>query len=171
MPKGAAPMTSIPPDPGRFQKQLEAMMEIAWDVSSTLHVDALLPRIMEKVTQIMKADRSTFFSVDRSRGELWSKVIQGNQPTEIRLKVGEGIAGWAAQTGSTVNLQDAYEDSRFDQTWDLQSGYRTRSLLCVPILDRELNVIAVIQCLNKQSNRAFGDEDEELLRSIGWQNE
>ncbi len=165
----ARPLTSLPPDPGRFQKQLEAMMEIAWDVSSTLHVDALLPRIMEKVTDIMKADRSTFYSVDRSRGELWSKVIQGVEPTEIRLKVGEGIAGWAAQTGTTVNLEDAYEDSRFDRTWDKQSGYRTRSLLCVPILDRELNVIAVIQCLNKKGSRAFGDEDEELLRSIGSQ--
>lgn len=166
-PSGAGP--SAPPDPSRFQKQLEAIMDISWAVSSTLHVGELLPRIMEKVTELMKADRSTFFSVDRARGELWSKVLQGSEPHEIRLRVGDGIAGWAAQTGQVVNLEDAYDDPRFDQTWDRQSGYRTRSLLCVPILDREMNVIAVIQCLNKQGRRRFYEEDEELLRCIGGQ--
>lgn len=168
---GARP--SLQPDPRRYEKQLAAMMEVAWAVRSTLHVDTLLPRIMETVTEIMKADRSTFFMVDAARGELWSKVVQGQEATEIRLHIGEGIAGWVAQSGEAVNLADAYDDTRFDRTWDEKSGYRTRSLLCVPILDREQKVIAVIQCLNKTGSRgatrSFDEEDEELLRCIGGQ--
>jgi len=146
-------------------------MEIAWTLRSTLQVDSLLPQIMEKVTALMRADRSTFFIVDQARGELWSKVLQlaGEQPREIRLRIGDGLAGWAAQTGQTVNLVDAYDDPRFDRTWDIKSGYRTQSLLCVPIYDREQRVIAVIQCLNKIERRRFDTEDEELLRCIGAQ--
>jgi signal transduction histidine kinase len=67
-----------------------------------------------------------------------------------------------------VRLDDAYEDARFDRSWDEQSGYRTRSLLCVPVFDRELRVVAVIQCLNKQG-RSFDLEDEELLRCVSGQ--
>jgi len=162
---------SVPPDPARHEKQLHAVMEIAWTLRSTLQVDSLLPQIMDTVTALMRADRSTFFIVDQSRGELWSKVLQlaGEQPREIRLRIGDGLAGWVAQTGQVLNLADAYEDSRFDRTWDIKSGYRTRSLLCMPIHDREQRVIAVIQCLNKAERRSFDTEDEELLRCIGAQ--
>jgi signal transduction histidine kinase len=159
----------LPPDPARYQKQLAAIMEIAWAVSSTLNMDALIPRVMEKVTEIIKADRSTFFVVDRERNLLWSKVVQGGVPSEIRLGIGEGIAGWVAETGQSVNLLDAYADARFNRSWDEQSGYRTRSLLCVPVYDRSMRVVAAIQCLNKQGRRGFDDEDEELLRCVSGQ--
>ena len=161
--------TSMPPDPSRYQKQLAAIMDIAWSVSSTLNVDALIPRVMQKVTEIIKADRSTFFVVDRTRNLLWSKVVQGGVPSEIRLGVGEGIAGWVAQTGQSVNLLDAYEDPRFNRSWDEESGYRTRSLLCVPVYDRSMSVVAAIQCLNKKARRGFDEEDEELLRCVSGQ--
>src|SRR5688500_7014964 len=133
---------SVPPDPARHEKQLHAVMEIAWTLRSTLEIDSLLPTIMEKVTALMRADRSTFFVVDAARGELWSKVLQaaGQLPREIRLRIGDGLAGWVAQTGQNVNLVDADADPRFDRTWDIQSGYRTQSLLCVPIYDREQRV-------------------------------
>jgi signal transduction histidine kinase/putative methionine-R-sulfoxide reductase with GAF domain len=162
-------LVSLPPDPERFQKQLEALKEISSDISSAQEVDAILPLIMAKVTQLMKADRSTFFVVDPERNGLWSKVLQGEQSVVIRLRVGDGIAGWVAQTAQVVNLADAHTDERFDRTWDQNSGYRTRSLVCMPILDRELRVIAVIQCLNKQGRRRFNEEDEELLHCIGGQ--
>jgi signal transduction histidine kinase/putative methionine-R-sulfoxide reductase with GAF domain len=163
------PELSLPPDPDRFQKQLEALKEISWDISSAQEVDAILPKIMKKVTQLMKADRSTFYIVDAQRGELWSKVLEGEQAVTIRLRVGEGIAGWVAQTAQVLNLEDAHADARFDRSWDQSSGYRTKSLLCMPILNRELRVIAVIQCLNKQDRRRFNEEDEELLHCIGGQ--
>ena len=164
------PLTlSLPPDPARYEKQLHAIMEIAWAVSSTLHVDLLLPRIIQKVTEIIKAERATFFIVDRDKGELWSKFVQGGQRAEVRLKVGEGVAGWVAQTGKVLNLSDPYADPRFDRNWDERSGYRTRSLVCVPVYDREMSVVGAIQCLNKQGRRRFDEEDEELLRCVSGQ--
>jgi signal transduction histidine kinase/putative methionine-R-sulfoxide reductase with GAF domain len=159
---------SLAPDPDRPARQLEAIMDIAWAISRNLEIDSLLPQIMERVTAIMRADRSTFFVVDRARGELWSKVLQGGRPHDIRLHIGDGLAGWAAQTGQIVNLRDAYDDPRFDRSWDERSGYRTRSLLCVPIVDRDQQILAVIQCLNKQG-RSFDEEDEQLLSCIGGQ--
>jgi len=162
-------ISSLPPDPSRHHKQLQAIMEIAWAVSSTLHVDLLLPRIIQKVSEIIKAERSTFFVVERAKNELWSKVVQGGQPEEIRLRIGEGVAGWVAQTGQVLNLADPYSDPRFDSKWDTQSGYRTRTLLCVPVYDRNMSVLAVIQCLNKQGRRRFDEEDEELLRCVSGQ--
>ncbi|HEX7480490.1 MAG TPA: GAF domain-containing sensor histidine kinase [Polyangiales bacterium] len=152
----------------RLRRELEAVMDIARAVSSSLDIEELLPRIVERTTQLMNADRSTLFIVDEARGELWSKVIQGERPQRIQLRVGEGIAGWVAQHGHAVNLIDAYGDARFDKTWDEKSGYRTRSLLCVPIRNKEGRVVAVIQCLNKQQ-RAFDVEDELLLQCIGGQ--
>ena len=168
---GAPPayVPSLPPDPTRYEKQLDAIMDIAWSLSSTLNFDALLPAVMERVTALIAAERSTVFIVDRAKRELWSKVLQGGVPAEIRLRFGEGIAGWVAESGESVNLLDAYEDPRFNRSYDIKSGYRTRSLLCVPILDRKHQVTAVIQCLNKQRRRGFDAEDEELLRCISGQ--
>lgn len=158
----------MPPDPERHERQLEAVLDIAWAISSPMRMDALLPLIMKHVTAVMDADRSTFFVVDAARGELWSKVLQGEAVVEIRLPVGEGLAGWVAAHGEIINLRDAYTDPRFDRSWDQATGYRTRSLLCVPIPDRDGNVIAVIQCLNKRG-RSFHAEDEALLSAIGRQ--
>jgi signal transduction histidine kinase/putative methionine-R-sulfoxide reductase with GAF domain len=161
-------VTRTEPPVVRLRRELEAIMDISRAVSTSLHIDDLLPRIMERTTQLMKADRSTFFIVDRKQGELWSKVIQGHTPEEIRLRIGDGIAGWVAASGQSLNLPDAYDDARFDRTWDEKSGYRTRSLLCVPIRNKENLVVAVIQCLNKE-RRAFDADDELLLACIGGQ--
>lgn len=164
----AAVIPSMPPDPARHERQLEAVLDIAWAISSTMSIEALLPLIMDLVTDIIDADRSTFFVVDGERQQLWSKVVQGQEVKEIRLSIGDGIAGWVAAHGDIINLKDAYTDARFDRSWDEISGYRTRSLLCVPIPDRDGGVIAVIQCLNKRG-RSFDAEDEALLSSIGRQ--
>jgi len=159
---------SLPPDPARYEKQLEAVLDIAWAISSTMSVNSLLPLIMDLVTDIIDADRSTFFILDQEDGELWSKVLQGAEMREIRLKVGDGLSGWCAQHGEIINLKDAYDDPRFDRTWDEATGYRTKSLVCVPIPDRDGMVIAVIQCLNKKG-RSFDEEDQALLSAIGRQ--
>ena len=170
-PPGKAPAVnlSLPPDPERHRQQLQAVMDVAWAVSSTMHIDALLPLIMDRVQETIKAERSTFYVVDPNTGELWSKVLHGEQPKEIRLPKASGIAGWVADNAQAVNLPDAYEDPRFDRSWDDASGFRTRSLMCVPILNKDREVIAVIQCLNKQGRQAFDREDEELLGCIGGQ--
>ncbi len=165
-----APVSVVSAEPAlvRVRRELDAIIDISRAVSSTLHIDALLLRIMERTTDLMQADRSTLFVVDAEKGELWSKVMQGNEPHTITLRIGDGIAGWVAEHNQGMKLDDVYTDARFDKTWDEKSGYRTRSLLCVPITDKDGDVVAVIQCLNKRG-RGFDAEDEHLLACIGTQ--
>ena len=81
------------------QKKLVLVREIGQALSSALDLDRLLSLIMEKITILMEADRSTLYLFSDDGRELWSKVLQGGEILEIRLKVGEGIAGWVAASG------------------------------------------------------------------------
>jgi len=147
------------------QKKLSLVQEISRALSSGLDLDQLLGLIMEKVTILMEADRSTLYLLTDDRKELWSKVVQGGELHEIRLKVGEGIAGWVAASGETVNIPDAYIDKRFQPAVDLRSGYRTRSILCAPMRNSLGSIVGVAQVLNKSGGPFTGD-DEELLFAL-----
>ena len=89
----------------------------------------------------------------------------------MRIPVGSGIAGAAAQTGQTIRIDDAYADPRFNPDVDKQSGYRTRSILSLPVKDRSGHVFAVAQLLNRRDGKPFDDSDEkkfsEFIQSIG----
>jgi HD-GYP domain-containing protein (c-di-GMP phosphodiesterase class II) len=148
--------------------KLTALLDIGKAMVAERDLDRLLPLIMGEVTKVMEADRSSLFLVDRERGEIWSKIAQGLEVREIRVKVGTGIAGFVAATGRVVNITDAYADPRFDRSTDLQTGYRTRSILAVPMINKPGEVIGVIQVLNKRDG-VFGDEDIELLRALSGQ--
>ncbi len=149
-------------------KKVTLVQEIAQALTSTRDLDALLSLIMEKITILMEADRSTLYLLSDDGKQLWSKVTQGGAVFEIRLGVGEGIAGWVAKSGETVNIPDAYVDDRFYPKVDLRSGYRTRSILCMPMLNREGTTVGVIQVLNKTGG-PFTAEDEVLCGALASQ--
>jgi signal transduction histidine kinase len=130
-----------------------------------LDIDEILHLVVGKITELMDADRSTLYVMDESGTELWTKVLQADEIKEIRLKLGEGIAGWVAKTGETVNIEDAYQDDRFHPEVDQRSGYRTRSILCTPMKDTHGKIIGVVQVLNKKGG-IFTEEDEELLVAL-----
>ncbi|MFH1132418.1 MAG: GAF domain-containing sensor histidine kinase [Pseudomonadota bacterium] len=150
------------------REKFRSIQEIARAVGSTFDLEDLLHLVVGKITEMMKADRSTLYVMDESRTGLWTKVLQANELREIRLKVGEGIAGWVAKTGKTANIEDAYQDPRFSRQTDQLSGYRTQSILCVPMNDNLGNIIGVIQVLNKIGG-VFTADDEELLKALASQ--
>lgn len=150
------------------EKKLALVQEIGQALSSVLDLDRLLSLIMEKITILMEADRSTLYLFSDDGKELWSKVVQGGEVLEIRLKVGEGIAGWVAASGETVNIPDAYNDKRFQPAVDLRSGYRTKSILCMPMRNNLGSIIGVVQVLNKRGG-PFTAEDESLLAALASQ--
>lgn len=150
------------------ENRIACIQEIGVAMGSTLELDDLLHIIMEKITVLMEADRSTLFLMDDDGRYLWSKVIQGSQINEIRLKVGEGIAGWVGQSGKSVNIRDAYRDPRFNAEIDLKTGYQTRSILCQPIRNQNRKIIGVIQVLNRRTGH-FTVEDENLLSALAAQ--
>ncbi|MBI2894127.1 MAG: GAF domain-containing protein [Deltaproteobacteria bacterium] len=148
--------------------RLRAIGEVGVALGSTHDLDELLTLILTKITRVMEADRSTLYLLDEDGRELYSKVIQGHQMTEIRLPIGEGIAGWVASTGQSINIRDAYKDQRFDPEWDRQTGYVTRSILCAPMKNHAGRTTGVIQVLNKASG-CFDEEDERLLAALAGQ--
>lgn len=150
------------------RKKLRLVQDIASAISSSLDLDRLLALIMEKVRELMQADRATLFLVSEDGTELWSKILDGGESQEIRLTVGEGIAGWVASSGEVVNIADAYIDERFQPAVDLRSGYRTKSILCVAMRDTTGEITGVMQLLNKEDGPFLG-EDEELLRALSGQ--
>jgi len=142
------------------------LLDVMRSLSTELEIDQLLKSIVAKTTEVMQADRSTLFLVDRASNTLWSKVAEGTG--EVRIPIGVGIAGYVAETGETVNIPDAYEDPRFNPEFDRQTGFRTHSILCMPMRDAEGTTVGVLQVLNKRDG-AFTSEDEDLLSAIGSQ--
>jgi putative ABC transport system ATP-binding protein len=136
------------------------------DSASHQVVEGLVSQVLEAVTlkirDLLAADRGTIFVIDHARGMLWSKIAHhpGKAPLDIRIPVTRGLAGYVARTGEDVNIADAYADPRFDPTTDTETGYRTKSLLCMPIRDRQQKIFAVAQLLNKQGNTGFTAADQ-----------
>ncbi len=141
------------------------IQEIALALSSTLDLDRILTLIMEKSTLLMGAERTTLFLIDKQKQEIWSKIIQGPEIQEIRLPLGEGLAGWVAQHGETINTDDPYQDHRFHYSIDKKSGFKTKSILCNPVFNSKQEIIGVIQVLNKKTG-PFDKDDEKLLTTL-----
>ena len=153
---------------GRAESRCRAVLEVGCSLTTVHDLDELLALVVDLVTKLTDADRSTIFLIDRDRGELWSKLAQGVKTLEIRLPLGKGFAGWVAKTGKTVNLKDAYQDKRFNVAVDQATGYRTRSVVCTPMRNKQGEVLGVIQTLNKRGGH-FTPEDERLLEAISSQ--
>jgi phosphoserine phosphatase RsbU/P len=145
--------------------ELSTIVEASKRLNSTLDLAELLNIILQLTTRHTGAERGTVFLVDHETKEIWSLVGMGLDQHEIRLPLSRGIAGWVAQHGETVNLADAYADPRFESEIDLRLGFRTRSLLCIPILNKDRATIGVLQLLNKKSG-PFNEADEAVLRAI-----
>ncbi len=142
-------------------RKLSLLMDVSRSIMAEIDLHSLLELIMSTVTRVMAADRSTLFLVDRETGDLWSKVAQGSGV--IRVERGAGIAGHVAATGEIANIADAYKDPRFNQEFDRKSGYKTRTILCMPIKNPRAEIIGTIQVLNKLDGSPFNTEDEEML--------
>jgi len=146
-----------------------AVYEVTRALGGTLDLDRLLSLIMDRTTEVMNADRSSLFLIDWDTSELWSKVAQGVRYRELRFPMDRGLAGAVASSGEILNIPDAYEDPRFNQAIDRQTGYRTRSVLCVPMTDKHGERMGVIQVLNKLTGEPFTRQDEELLCALAGQ--
>src|SRR6185503_16950426 len=149
-------------------RNLNAILEVSKAMSSEIQLDNLLQVIVQKTVEIMEADLASLFLYDEGRNELWSKIAHKlGQLQEIRFSVGVGIAGDVAKTRQTANIADAYTDPRFNPDFDKQTGYRTRSLLCLPMTSSKGKLVGVIQVLNKKNRGVFDERDESLLAALG----
>ncbi len=120
--------------------------------------------LAEALRKQTRCDRCSVFTVDRDKGELFTVIGEGLE-SDIRLSLNLGIAGLVAVTGQILNVPDPYADPRFDRSVDEKTGFRTRSLLCVPLKNRNGEVIGVIEAINKR-NGPFSRRDEDVLRAL-----
>ncbi len=152
----------------RAREEENLLLEVTTALSSELRLLPLLGKIMETTKDLLNADRCTLFMHDEKTGELWSQVAQGLESREIRFPAHLGIAGSVFTSGETINIPDAYADDRFNPDVDKRTGYRTRSILCQPVRNKNGKIIGVTQVLNRQDG-PFTETDERRLRAFSSQ--
>jgi len=138
-------------------------------LGATLDLDELLELILEKLTEVVEADRATLYLLDEANGELVSRVVAGGEVRSIRMKVGHGVAGLVAKSGEPIRIEDAYRDPRFEREWDLLTGYRTSNMLAAPLKNHVGRTIGVLQVLNKRGAGGFTGDDEDIVSALGTQ--
>ena len=148
-----------------IRKQELEFVNIVSEMTSDIKLGSLLQKVMSEATRMLNAERSTLFLHEEKTDELWSEVGQGLESMQIRLPSNVGIAGAVFKSGKTINIPYAYADMRFNPAFDKQTGYFTRSILCVPVVNKHGKTIGVTQVLNKHGG-PFTNEDEARLRAF-----
>ena len=136
--------------------------QLASDEAFQSLLEQALRAFARRVGSLLNAERVSLMLIDRDTDELVVRISQDLQESgELRLPLGSGIAGAVAKTGQTIRIDDAYADSRFNQEIDKQTGFRTRSILCLPLHDQSGEVFGVTQLLNRCDDQPFDLGDEE----------
>ncbi|ORZ34574.1 hypothetical protein BCR44DRAFT_1435973 [Catenaria anguillulae PL171] len=156
-------------DMKKTQKKVEVLLDTTRHLSSQLELSALIQEIMRGARELLGADRCTLFLLDEEKKELWSQIPdKEGQMKNIRFPATMGIAGAVAMTGQPINIPDAYADPRFNKDVDKTTGYRTSSILCMPIKNADGAIVGVTQMINKL-NGVFTADDEQLLDAFSAQ--
>jgi HD-GYP domain-containing protein (c-di-GMP phosphodiesterase class II) len=146
-------------------KQLSTLNTVGNLLISTLDQTVIRHMAMEAVTRLMRAETGSLLLVDRKKKELYFEVAlgeKGRKLKEIRLNIGEGIAGWVAKHGKPLIIQDVSADKRFQGSFDKKSKFVTRNMVCVPVKIKG-NVIGVLQAINSTGG-PFEPEDLNLFQ-------
>ncbi len=149
----------------RARRQEMEFVNVVSEATADIQLGSLLQKVMGEATRMLNAERSTLFLNDEKTHELWSEVGQGLEAMQIRLPNHLGIAGAVFTSGKTINIPYAYADLRFNPAFDKKTGFFTRSILCVPVINKAGKVIGVTQVLNKRGG-PFTGEDEARLRAF-----
>jgi diguanylate cyclase (GGDEF)-like protein len=141
--------------------------DVAKALTSSLDLDSILQTIMEKMAEFFRPDTWSLLMVDEEKNELYFAIAVGTAAEalkSVRLKVGEGIAGWVAKHGERLIVPDVYSDPRFSKRIDEMTKCETRSIICIPLRSK-LRVLGVIQLVNVDM-RNFGDQESFFLQSL-----
>jgi GAF domain-containing protein len=142
------------------------------DLADDTEMRDMFDHVCEAACRLLDADRATLFLVDLKEGQLYSQIHHGSN--EIRIGLRQGVAGQCYSAGQLLNITDAYNDSRFNPEVDKKSGYRTRTILCLPIREKNGEVVAILQVINKNGHdeardsfSVFSKKDENVISALG----
>ena len=148
--------------------RLETTLKIASQFSDERETEPLLELIAREATRLLKTDRASIFIWDRDHQQVVACPALGVEGGSLRLPDNAGIVGEVIRTSRSVQVDDAYDDPRFNKDVDTQSGYKTDNLLCVPLLNGDGELIGAFEAINKLDGD-FNAEDEESLTELGVQ--
>jgi diguanylate cyclase (GGDEF)-like protein len=154
-------------DNKRHLQELSIFHDVAKALTSSLNLDSVLQTIMEKMAEYFRPDTWSLLMVDEEKDELYFAIAIGDASEalkSVRLKVGEGIAGWVAKHGEPLLVPDVYNDPRFAKRIDEMTKWQTRSIICIPLTSRH-KVLGVIQLINVDM-KWFGDNELLLLQAL-----
>ena len=161
----------LPPLPSMapFPDVNHVLLPLGGLVGREVDLDAFLQALMDRIAVTMQADRGTLWLLDPARGELFSRAAHLPEVSQIRVKRGQGVAGSVAESGEPVNMPDPRGESRFYADIDRMTGYRTTTILAVPLRDAGGTLYGVLQVLNRRGGERFTDDDVERLMAIAVQ--
>jgi len=152
----------------REEGEVAVFHELGKALTSSLQLDQVLRTIMEKLDEFLRPDTWSLLLLDDSKQELAFELAvgKGSQALkDVRIKLGQGIAGWVAQQGEAVIVPDVSQDTRFFSKVDEQTKMETRSIVAVPVMFRE-NCLGVIELINCVGPDGFGQRDLKLLEAL-----
>ncbi|HKD22913.1 MAG TPA: adenylate/guanylate cyclase domain-containing protein [Rhizomicrobium sp.] len=138
---------------------LRRLIDVSSSITAEIHLGTLLRKIVEATSKFLHADRSSLFLYDAKTHELIATVAEGVETKQIRFDAKLGLAGHSFMTGSIINVEDAYKDPRFNRDVDDITGYRTRSVLTMPVTARDGRRLGVMQALNRRDAKSFDTAD------------
>ena len=156
---------------GIRQKELDTILRSSALINSSLKIEDVLNYTMQWAEEFMDAEASTVYELDQDNGLLFIRMARGEKKapvSRIKLKPGEGVAGRVVQTGKPMVIQDTSKERFFSNQFDMQTGFPTRSMICVPLLLRG-KPVGALQVINKKFGELFTDFDLELLTSMSQQ--
>jgi adenylate cyclase len=145
-------------------EQLE-LLKVVSEISTEIKLGPLLQKLISTITRMLNAERSTLFLNDEKTNELYTEIGEGLGATQIRFPNHVGIAGTVFKAVQSVNIPHAYADLRFNPSFDKRTGFFTRSILCVPVINKDAKTIGVTQVLNKKGG-TFTPQDEARLKAF-----
>eukprot|EP00946_MAST-07B_sp_MAST-7B-sp1_P000858 g858.t1 len=145
------------------------LVEMTKSLSTTKQLDDLFASVMSKAENLLNADRATLFLVDKKKKQLWSRVSTGTNP--IRIPLDSGIVGQCVMHNKSIRIDDAYDCKFFNQDVDRRTGYKTTSVLAMPVRGSTGEVVGALQVINKQETEGLGtltfdENDEQMLSSL-----
>lgn len=145
--------------------QLKALIKIFFDLFQTTDLDLLLNKIIQYAAQIVESDGASLLLLNKGKKELYFAASQGSKGQKIKkykVKVGQGIAGWVAEKGEALIVDDVTRDSKWNKDLDNAIKFQTKSIICIP-LKLEKEILGVIELINKKDGTYFNKNDEEIL--------
>jgi GAF domain-containing protein len=149
-------------------QRLERLIEITRLLNSTLDVDSLLATVIDAASELVDAETGSLLLRDEQTGDLVLEVATGEpgaRVVELRVPPGQGVAGWVVANSTPVVVNDARADPRFYAEVDEVSGYRTATLLAVPVRTAD-ETIGALEVINKRGAGQFEDEDVQLSTAL-----